>query len=89
MGFNLNLGAFFRNLFIFTLLKCMKLGIMHYSALGGVVFKRRAQYEPIQYINYTTSNCQYSVEIKLGHATSTFLHNEKKRGGAAAAIDLL
>ena len=33
----------------------------------------------IIYVKYTTLNCQDSVEIKLGHATSTFLLN-KKRG---------
>ena len=33
----------------------------------------------IIYVKYTTLNCQDSVEIKLGHATSTFLL-DKKRG---------
>ena len=33
----------------------------------------------IIYVKCTTLNCQDSVEIKLGHATSTFLLN-KKRG---------
>ena len=42
----------------FTILEYPKYGKMHYSALGGVVFKSGVQIEPIRFYTFSGINFQ-------------------------------